>query len=284
MTFVNPNSISFPADRVKKMLDMTNSLCAMKPDKRAEYIEAGRGETWGHRAVLKALREPVGNKCWYTEVKLEGADANVDHLRPKGRVREVDSDLMNTGKTCDGYWWLAFEPLNFRLASVHANQRRVDEDTSGGKWDYFPVRSPRANALTLWRLIEEDILALDPCSASDVRLLCFDLDGNPCATSTASADIQRVRTTIWLYHLNKAELQAARRAHVQDLQKDLSKADAAFKIWQSNFRDIRAKNNFDQKLAEIQNVTSDKAEFAGAKLSALRMLAGQYTWIGDYLL
>jgi hypothetical protein len=86
----------------------------------------------------------VGNKCWYSEVPLEGADPNVDHFRPKGQVREVDADLQNLQTTSPGYWWLAFECRNFRLSSMHANQRRVDTDTNGGKSDYLPVLGSRA--------------------------------------------------------------------------------------------------------------------------------------------
>src|SRR5437773_10176180 len=224
MIFINPNAVTLPASREESLNALTEMLLGWPEELRAEFIEGNRDETWGHQEVVDVLTNIVGNKCWYSEVYLEGADPNVDHFRPKGRVREVGPDLEPTGATSDGYWWLAFDPDNYRLVALHANQRRVDRDSHGGKWDFFPVRGLRAPSPTPLPLIDEDVLALDPCSPTDVQLLMFDLDGilGPAKDSDDDfdeRDAERVRATIWLYHLNKDKIKKRRTAFVQDIRK-----------------------------------------------------------------
>ena len=289
MIFVNPDSLNVPAARRAAMAALTVRLAGISREERKKFIESNRENTWGHDEVLTALRDIMGNKCWYSEAHLEGADPNVDHFRPKGRVREVDADLNNTGDESEGYWWLAFEPLNYRLASMHSNQRRTDKDTQGGKWDYFPVRGERAPEGTEWGAINEDTLALDPCSASDVRLLWFDPDGKPCPAAwkhrEANADeLERVKATIWLYHLDKQELQKRRTDHVQDIQKDLRKANVEYRLWapDSGNPNLQAKASFDEKVAEIKTKISDAAQFAGAKRCAIQLALADYPWIEDF--
>jgi hypothetical protein len=285
MIFVNPDSVIASPARRASLAALTTNLKNLPVAARAAYVNDHRADSWAHPEVLAALRAVIGNKCWYTEVFLEGADPNVDHFRPKGRVREVDEELNATGLQSDGYWWLAFELLNFRLASMHANQRRVDSDTDGGKWDFFPVRGARAPEGTVWGAIIEDVLPLDPCSKSDVSRLCFDMEGKPCALTVATpTDTLRVKATIWLYHLNKSELQARRTAHVQEVQKDLRKAHVEHILWAptSAAPNLQAKASFDGKLAEIATKISDTSEFAGAKRWAVRAAISEYPWIEGY--
>ena len=168
---------------------------------------------------------------------------------------------------------------------------KVDETTAGGKWDFFPVRGPRTPEGTRWDLIEEDVLPLDPCSSSDVRLLWFDPDGKPCPatgkhTPIGKEDIDRVNATIWLYHLDKGDLHASRSAFVQGIQNDLEKANADYLLWNPAGRspDLHARRAFDRKIAEIKEKISDKAEFAGAKRCVIRAAIADFPWIEDFVL
>jgi hypothetical protein len=287
MIYINPDEVILSHAWSVHSRALTAELLGKSADERTAFINRHRDETWAHPAVLVALRSVVGNKCWYSEVPLEGGDPNVDHFRPKGQVREVDDNFEHTGEVSPGYWWLAFESRNFRLAAVHANQRRVDESTVGGKWDYFPVRGERAPAPTDWGLIAEDHLALDPCSSSDVRLLWFDPDGNPCASLACRSqpDQERVRATIWLYHLDKEEILRKRANHLDELRKDLRKADIEYQLWapESTVPNLHAKNAFDIKVAEIRRKISDRADFAGAKRCAVRLAITEYPWIDEFI-
>lgn len=74
------------------------------------------------------------DKCWYSEKRIAVSELEVDHFRPKSRV---------TGATPPhkGYWWLAFDWKNFRLAYSLINKRRTDsrEGDVQGKGCYFPL-------------------------------------------------------------------------------------------------------------------------------------------------
>jgi uncharacterized protein (TIGR02646 family) len=167
--------------------------------------------------VLAALRK---GKCWYSESKNPTADKNVDHFRPKNRVKE---DL-----THEGYWWLAFTWRNYRYSSQWCNQRRVDEDnaTSGGKWDQFPLCQGSVRARQ-----ENDDLdlecpeLLDPIDPNDWKLLTFRTDGHPTpAKQTGTAEYQRAATSIQVYHLHCKELVDNRRlvaVKIQQIVQDL---------------------------------------------------------------
>ncbi len=253
-----------------------------------DFIDRKRSETWAAPALLATLRKVVGNKCWYTEAPLDGSDPNVDHFRPKGNVREVDRQLRSTGETAPGYWWLAFEYRNYRFTCAHANQRRVEQDSQGGKWDFFPVRGARALELTDWGVISEDFLALDPCSASDVALLWFDPYGVPGISPSRKKPItpedrERVDATIWLYHLNMSDLTARRAEHLDEVRLDILKADASHKLWKEVPNPSpNAKESFDQKVAEIRQKIADDAPFAGAKRCAVRTAMATYEWIEEF--
>jgi hypothetical protein len=222
-------------------------------------------------------------------VPLEGADPNVDHFRPKSRVVEIDpTTLEKTGVQHGGYWWYAFEPSNFRLSSMHANQRRVDPQTDGGKADFFPVQGDRAAELTEWAMLNELVLPLDPCSQSDVALLWFDPDGNPgfaaWRRNPSELEALRVKVTVWLFHLDKQEIAERRRGYVEEIRADLKNADTQYRIWQlqADGPDLRAKQAFDRYLDQIKQKLTSISPFSGAKRSAVRLAKADYTWIEEF--
>jgi len=288
MIYINPRDIDFDPEWEAKARALTKELLKKKPVERAAFIKSKRVETWGNGALLKSLRDVVGNKCWYTEVPLEGADPNVDHFRPKGRIVEIDhSTLEKTGDTSPGYWWLAFEPKNYRLSCMHSNQRRVDEETEGGKWDFFPVEGARAPEGTEWDLIEEAVLPFDPCSGTDMALLWFSPDGTPTLKNSSPSDeeIRRLKVTIWLFHLDKNEIAQKRRDNVIDIYKDIKAADTEYKLWQKSGAAIGGvfKTRFDGAIAKIKSETRVTKPFARARQCAVLLSKADYPWIGEYI-
>lgn len=283
MIFVDPMKVMISGALRTALNAATAGLQQVAPAERATYFKSKRDTTWGDPALVAALREVVGNKCWYSEVDLGGADPNVDHFRPKGRVVEVSDEMAKTGQECEGYWWLAFEPLNFRLSSQHANQRRVDEDTDGGKADFFPVKGDRAPACTPYMQIFENVLPLDPCSPSDVSLMWFDPDGNPCCSTklkrSSESDKLRIKATIWLYHLDKHDTAKPRANAVAEVRRKLSLADNYYQLWHSAVPCLKSKASFDHEVAEIAGLLADTSSFAGAKRCAVRLAMADYDWI-----
>jgi len=289
MIYINPNRIHIPQSWEQRATELKAELLALSDDKRAEFIKAKRDETWGHDALLDSLRGVVGNKCWYSEILLAGADPNVDHFRPKGKVREIDNEtLVPNGVESDGYWWLAFDSGNFRLSSMHSNQRRVDTNTNGGKWDYFPVEGARAQPTVNLNLINEVVLPFDPCSYTDVTLMWFGPDGKPGFSNwrrnPSQHEIKRMKITIWLYHLDKHETAIRRSNAVEEIKIALKNADAIYQIWQikGGAPGEYEKSLLDTALAGINFKISDESEFAGAKRSAVQIARSEYLWMEEY--
>lgn len=289
MIYINPSKIRIPDEWKNRAAKLTSELIKKSPKDRAAFIDSKKNKTWGDDVILAALRIVVGNKCWYSEVDLTGADPNIDHFRPKNRVKEIDIDTLTVnGVETNGYWWLAFEPLNFRLACMHSNQRRVDETTEGGKWDFFPVEGARAAELTALDLITERILPLDPCSATDVSLIWFGPDGTPgfrnWRRSPTPYEEKRLKVTIWLFHLDKIEISTQRVNAIEEIKSDLKYADAIFKIWQLRGGGDQEfeKKLFDQALSKIKLKIIDEAPFAGAKRCAIQIARSEFLWMEDF--
>ncbi|QMU30508.1 hypothetical protein [Adhaeribacter radiodurans] len=292
MIYINSTKINPNWEWIQKARELTDELQSkITPSEKMAFIEANRENTWGNQNLRKALIEVIGNKCWYSEVPLEGADSNIDHFRPKGRVVEIDChSLEKTGEVSIGYWWLAFDHKNFRLSCIHSNQRRVDNDTEGGKADFFPVRGERAPEGTELALIREDVLPIDPCSKSDMALIWFGPDGNlgiakPTKVPTPFQE-QRIKITNWLFHLNKQDVHKRRVEHMEEVRIALKNADTAYKLWnpESSSPDLSSKSRFDSILDDIERLTADNAPFAGAKRCAVALARLYYfTWMDEYL-
>src|SRR4051794_25391405 len=92
----------------------------MVENDRQGYINRNGSTKWSPLKNLMTIQ--LGNKCWYTEAELVGADLTIDHYRPK----------------CD-YWWLAFDVGNYRIACPFANSPKHNEKhgCAGGKGDNF---------------------------------------------------------------------------------------------------------------------------------------------------
>jgi uncharacterized protein (TIGR02646 family) len=159
-----------------------------------------RKQIW--RDLAPQLAKLQNGKCWYSESQNPGSDKDVDHFRPKNRVAE-DPDH-------EGYWWLAFNWVNYRYSCKWCNQRRNDEanQTDGGKWDHFPVIPEGFRARQEsdnWKLEEIDLL--DPIDPEDWELLTFLPNGQPTpAKPPGTREHNRAKTSIQIYHLHCHEL------------------------------------------------------------------------------
>lgn len=132
------------------------------PEDRKEYIDNNGTSKWS--PMKERFTAELGNKCWYTETELIGAPLTIDHYRPK----------------CD-YWFLAFNPENFRVACPYANSPKHNEEhgCAGGKGDHFPLINPSNKATDAKSIENEEPIILDPCNQSDCDLIAFLPDGRP---------------------------------------------------------------------------------------------------------
>jgi uncharacterized protein (TIGR02646 family) len=176
---------------------------------------------WGNAKV--ALSSVSADKCWYCECKQERSDLQVDHFRPKNRV---------TGETGpSGYWWLAFEWTNFRLACTFCNCVREDNETNevGGKGNKFPIFDNVPRMSRPKDPLDRPVL-LDPCVRRDVEALRFKRNGlpEPVSSDTSSIDFIRAEETISVFNLRHTRLKRAREALAIELEDDVAVANACY--------------------------------------------------------
>lgn len=183
-----------------------------KHKERNDLIDANSGH-WGElKPWLEALS---GGKCWFSDVRELYSHYDVEHFRPKKEAKQSD------GEVKDGYWWLAFDYMNFRLCANVGNRKK-------GGW--FPLRaeSPRATYANSC-VDSEETYFLDPIKLSDVNLVGYDEEGKLIAWPSASAwDAMRVDETAKRLKLNEhVNLAEERRKICQQLKRLAEKYEEA---------------------------------------------------------
>jgi hypothetical protein len=157
-------------------------------EERLAYIK-GKSQVW--RDLRQELVARYGSRCWFTEAEETVAQLDIEHFRPKAEALDED------GTVHEGYWWLAFELSNLRLAGQIPNRQH--------KRCYFPLLQgcSRANAPSLpWQ--EELPVLLDPIKLTDVELVGYDETGGMCPSANALTEEEelRVETTNRLFGLS----------------------------------------------------------------------------------
>lgn len=156
----------------------------------------------GHWGKLKPwLLALSAGKCWFTEARDIASHLDVEHFRPKKSSRNIK------GTERDGYWWLAFDYMNFRIAGTVPNRKK-------GGW--FPLRYGSVHS-SFKRRCEGDEIPhfLDPTNAHDVTLLAFDEEGKAIPAPGISVwDRVRVRRTVERLKLSEHQALAEERRKV----------------------------------------------------------------------
>ena len=168
---------------ILEKLKSVDDLMQSSTDPEKEFT-ASNGNT--HWNPIKLHLEAASNrKCWYTESKNPGCPNDVEHFRPKGKK------LAKNKKIIHWYWFLAFNPINYRLSCILPNRQNKNPilGATGGKHDHFPLLNNTKYAKNLTELIQESPTILDPCNKEDVNLLAFSLDGRPVVSPKFSSDI-----------------------------------------------------------------------------------------------
>lgn len=191
-----------------------------KAKKACEHLEreARKGKAKRNAAIeskariwqeLKPELEKLSyKKCWFSEARETVSHMHVEHFRPKKKV----VDLNDCKKEREGYWWLAFDWTNFRVAGQIPNCR---------KGNYFPLRRGSVVACSKRRSIaDEQHLFLDPTKHGDVRLVTFGPDGLMHPKPRANPwERTRVKKTAECFGLNDfPNLTDARRKVWQECQ------------------------------------------------------------------
>lgn len=201
--------------------DLAALDAAGKRDERNALIDANRGH-WGKlKPWLQALS---AGKCWFSEVRELYSHYDVEHFRPKKEAKALDATVR------DGYWWLAFDYMNFRLCGNVGNRKK-------GGW--FPLQAgTQCSTYALQCEEAETAYLLDPIDIEDVRLLVFDEEGKAVARPGASAwEVLRVAETVQRLKLNEHAVLAEERRKVWN------KVSGLIATYQKNIRRCRAGGN-----------------------------------------
>ncbi len=149
---------------------------------------------YGHASVRDALRQAQHDKCCFCEGKFRAfAAGDVEHYRPKGRVRQDRS----SAALKPGYFWLAYTWENLYWCCQTCNRTH--------KRDFFPLKSPAKRARSHTDCLADELPhILDPGGPEDpVEHIDFHYE-------VAVPLTERGRTTIELLGLNRPALIDAR--------------------------------------------------------------------------
>ena len=185
-------------------------------EEKFAFIDANRA-FWGR---LKA-GFPHNDKCWISESKESVSVYQIEHFRPTravGRstsvfkllhpiVEETRRDWTAATRYKGlGYWWLAFNYLNYRNCGGKIN------NTKGIR---FPMEQNSVIAYSLnddWN--NERNILIDPTKSGDPDLVTFDPDGKarPNTLTKESYEFLRAHVSIEIYGLNSIDTLVTHRA------------------------------------------------------------------------
>lgn len=193
------------------MTELARLQTAGDIEARNKYID-GNSTHWGTlKPWLLALSS---GKCWFSEARDIYSHMDVEHFRPKKEAKRADA-------TDDGYWWLAFDYMNFRACGNVGNRKK-------GGW--FPLQTGSLCSTHANRCEESETpYLLDPIDCSDVNLLAFDDEGKAIAAPNVSTwEQSRVDETIDRLKLNEhAALTEERRKVWSKMNRAISRYNTA---------------------------------------------------------
>lgn len=209
-----------------------------------------KNNVYGNDEVRRAVEKLFHSKCAYCECDLRRIEWNVEHFRPKGKVRER--------RDHPGYYWLAYEWTNLYPSCTYCNQHRRDKPVwgispsgiSGGKADQFPLASEATRAMgSKAKLGKEKRLLIDPCSDRPERHLGYDPKGQVYELGRSA----KGKKSVEVFNLKLTRLRSARK----------EKIDAVIEL-------IKMKRAADQAIAESidaylqEYFLADNCAFSGA--------------------
>jgi len=259
MRYIDLENNPPPDDWLQRADELTQQLLDAGSEEERNQIIDGNQNIWGE--LKDHLRIISGNKCWYSESKNDSAHCHVDHFRPKKKALDENGD--NQG----GYWWLAFNWLNYRYSAPVENIR---------KRDYFQVNANKANNPND-AIEDEDIRFLDPTDIEDPDKLAYTNEGlvTPKFTDEASRNYIQAEYTIRRMNLNKQEMKESRKGKYYKTTLLIRQTNDLITQQEKAFSAAR-KQNIKGKLKELLDLASSTSEYSSAVKFCLKSCG--YVW------
>ncbi len=227
-----------------------------------------------------------GDKCWYTEAARIGTTNDVDHFRPKNAVKDQFGRHVartNAAGVVEyaNYWWLAYEPLNYRYSCIFSNRANGD----GGKQEFFPLEDETTRAWTpSCPYIREDVTFLDPCNSNDVQLIAFDVTVGMAEPRFSEQQdpkaFRRFQLSKKYYNLNEKTIVDARMEVLSELAKDLNLLELTWSF--DPVIKASMQPALDAAKQGIVNKCSRKAKFSAAAVALVKTKQAE-PWLADVL-
>ncbi|EJP4365351.1 hypothetical protein NUR56_002904 [Salmonella enterica] len=190
-----------------------------------------------------------GGKCWFSEVRELYSHYDVEHFRPKKEAKALDASLR------DGYWWLAFDYMNFRVCGNVGNRKK-------GGW--FPLKDGSLCSTYSEPCEESETpYLLDPIDDDDVALIAFDEEGKVIPMPGSSAwEQERVNETVKRLKLNEhLPLAEARRKVWQQVDRLIDDFTTAKARCRAGNNPV-AKAKLTEVRARVREMTNTTAELS----------------------
>lgn len=268
MRYIPLDRLYVPNEWAEYTQELVEELRGKTPEERSKLLDKSSYRIWTKLRVL--LEKLSYGKCFYTELIIVGALADIDHFRPKNRV---DPDDLKEEEEHYGYWWLAFNEKNFRYCCQTANRLAKDSlaDITFGKGTRFPIAADGKRAFQPGDLTDDEKhQLLDPAKQEDVALLCFADDGKAIHHPKSSvAERLRVEVSIQSYNLNEQNL-ANRRGHLCTEAKHIAEEVQELDEKAENEKLTRIeKRQLIEKKIKLYDMIQPYAEFSSAVRSVL---------------
>jgi uncharacterized protein (TIGR02646 family) len=274
LIYIDASTLNVPKEWKEEAEHLAEQLRSIPPAERARFINQ-HSYIW--RRLKRELERISHNKCWYCEAKNTRSNSQVDHHRPKNKIKnEHETDE-------PGYWWLAFDHRNFRLACNYCNCPHKGKDgIIRGKSNQFPLlpastRATNPNSNT----DDEEPLLLDPTNPLDPPLLWFVDDGKACPRELdeASSLNLRAKETIEILNLNDCKIMEARRDLWVRCINLIDRADTAFVKYKSS--SPTGRKEFEIVIREILRLVDPSSEFSATARAFFRGSARE--WVKEII-
>lgn len=264
MIYVYQDPAKIPPAWLEKVAKIQQQLEALTTTgERKSFIDK-HSAVWGE--IKEKLLEMSHAKCWYSEAPDAVSDWHVDHFRPKKRALDADKTEH------EGYAWLAFDWMNYRIAGSYPNAPHQDDSgTTRGKWDFFPLANGCVRADWDHRDCGNEIcLLLDPTKKNDPKLLTFDEKGVPLPSDPTNAITKRkVEITVHYLYLDSPRLNSARK---QKWRETSDWIEEYHQVCPMNFEDCTQQDflRFERLLRRLAKITGPDAAFSATARACLR--------------
>jgi hypothetical protein len=216
-------------------------------EQRNVLIDANSAHWGALKPWLLALSQ---GKCWFSEAKELYSHYDVEHFRPKKEAKALPPTAVR-----DGYWWLAFDYMNFRVCGNVGNRKK-------GGW--FPLQDGSQSSTFGHQCEEaETPYLLDPVDEYDVSLLAFDEEGKAVAAPGTSAwEVLRVEESVLRLKLNEhVALSEERRKIWQKMDRNIQKYEK-MKARYASGNNPAAKERLAGICKEIRQLTDRSSELS----------------------